>query len=337
MYDKVKSHYGRGLSPLDSLGQILKRRRKEKGLIQKEVAEKADISMAFLSALERGEKTSAKKETIKALANALDLSERELLIAAGFIADDDKKELLIQFDKMDLLNTLRKFEFVLLRTLEEMKKEGSFEKYDNDYRKVPANIINAIHKKTGALEFTNSSDFIEFYDSMLRGELDASEVVGNIFNEALLGETKKILDNEKEGLERDIEPYIRNMDKFKSYIPLPIKGVRKSDSLIDIFNYPYASRHRFNEQHSSGLIAGKVFDFPINDLHFHLTDSLNKKLYKSVVLSNDDREQIIQLIESFLLRKYVNDEEAEDREQLIKILTEKPSVRLEWEKENGDD
>ena len=60
-----------------SFGDVLKRFRTAAGLTQEELAERAHLSRKAISALERGERQSPRKDTVAMLAGALALSEEE--------------------------------------------------------------------------------------------------------------------------------------------------------------------------------------------------------------------------------------------------------------------
>jgi len=62
-----------------SIGEILREKREEKGLLLRQVAAKLDIDTAILSKIERSERKASKKQVIK-LAEILDLKEEDLLI-----------------------------------------------------------------------------------------------------------------------------------------------------------------------------------------------------------------------------------------------------------------
>jgi len=62
-----------------SIGEILRQKREEKGLLLRQVAAKLDIDTAILSKIERSERKASKEQIIK-LAEILDLKEEYLLI-----------------------------------------------------------------------------------------------------------------------------------------------------------------------------------------------------------------------------------------------------------------
>ncbi len=76
-----------------TLGEFLRQQRGRKGLLQREVAGKANIDQSRLSRLERdlGDKFPTPEE-LAGLAEALDCQPRELMAAAGYPVDDDRPE-----------------------------------------------------------------------------------------------------------------------------------------------------------------------------------------------------------------------------------------------------
>jgi transcriptional regulator with XRE-family HTH domain len=63
----------------NSVGEILREYREEKGLLLRQVAALLDIDTAILSKIERGER-NAKKEQIIQLAEILDLNQEDLYV-----------------------------------------------------------------------------------------------------------------------------------------------------------------------------------------------------------------------------------------------------------------
>ena len=62
-----------------SIGELLREKREEKGLLLRQVAAKLDIDTAILSKIERSERKANKKQIIK-LAEILDLKEEDLIV-----------------------------------------------------------------------------------------------------------------------------------------------------------------------------------------------------------------------------------------------------------------
>lgn len=62
-----------------SIGEILREKREEKGLLLRQVAAQLDIDTAILSKIERNERKASKEQIIK-LAKILELKEEDLLV-----------------------------------------------------------------------------------------------------------------------------------------------------------------------------------------------------------------------------------------------------------------
>lgn len=62
-----------------SIGEILREKREEKGLLLRQVAAKLDIDTAILSKIERNERKASREQIIK-LAKILGLKEEDLLV-----------------------------------------------------------------------------------------------------------------------------------------------------------------------------------------------------------------------------------------------------------------
>jgi len=62
-----------------SIGELLRKKREEKGLLLRQVAAKLDIDTAILSKIERSERKASKEQIIK-LSEILDLKEEDLLV-----------------------------------------------------------------------------------------------------------------------------------------------------------------------------------------------------------------------------------------------------------------
>lgn len=50
-------------------------------------------------------------------------------------------------------------------------------------------------------------------------------------------------------------------------------------------------------------IETNIYNLPINDLYFHLTDIYNRKFYKNIVINEVDRKNIEMLIDNYFLNK----------------------------------
>lgn len=99
------------------------------------------------------------------------------------------------------------------------------------------------------------------------------------------------------------------------------------DSLLEAFNQQ-PSLNRFNVESDEGIIAQGSYDFPVNDLFFHLTDEHNYKMFKTVKLDEEDRNYIEKMIRIYLIIKHEDlkedDKEEEDYyDQVLEILNDR--------------
>lgn len=81
------------------------------------------------------------------------------------------------------------------------------------------------------------------------------------------------------------------------------ENVTQVDSLIELFSS--STLNGFNQK-KNGIVAYSSYEFPINDLFFHLSDKYNKKMFKTVFLTDYDREYITKMIQTYLLHKLEN-------------------------------
>lgn len=106
-----------------NVGELIKKVRKEKGMTQKQLANKAEISFSMISKLESGERKNPTNEILTKLANALEVSKAELV--------DDKEKIFAEWDEKynskQLSNDVKRLEKV-----DELKKIFH-ELYPNDY------------------------------------------------------------------------------------------------------------------------------------------------------------------------------------------------------------
>ena len=94
----------------NSIGEILRKRREEKGLLLRQVAALLDVDTAILSKIERGER-KAKKEQIVQLAKILELNQEDLIIQflseriLYEIQDADNNQIIVNFKEPQLAIT----------------------------------------------------------------------------------------------------------------------------------------------------------------------------------------------------------------------------------------
>lgn len=83
------------------------------------------------------------------------------------------------------------------------------------------------------------------------------------------------------------------------------KSIDNEDSMIAAFtNDNDASTMYVTE---GGFITDKTYNFPINDISYHLTDKYNAKYFKGIKLSDNDRSYINDLIKIHMIEKYENE------------------------------
>ena len=82
---------------MNKVGEIIRGKREEKGLLLRHLAAMVDVDTAILSKIERGER-KARREQIENIANALELDKEKLLVEylseniAYEILDEDKAQ-----------------------------------------------------------------------------------------------------------------------------------------------------------------------------------------------------------------------------------------------------
>jgi len=78
---------------MNTFGVYLKRLRKERGLTLKQVERTAHVSNAYVSQVERGLRNPPQPEVLKRLARVYEVSQRELMVAAGHLEDDSSERI----------------------------------------------------------------------------------------------------------------------------------------------------------------------------------------------------------------------------------------------------
>ncbi len=71
----------------------LKKLRKDKGLTLKQVERAAKVSNAYLSLVERGRRNPPHPDILSRLAKVYEVSQRDLLVAAGYLEDDPSERM----------------------------------------------------------------------------------------------------------------------------------------------------------------------------------------------------------------------------------------------------
>lgn len=95
--------------------------------------------------------------------------------------------------------------------------------------------------------------------------------------------------------------------------------IKYFDTSVSLIDKDTASPNSFNIVNDN-MATKKKFDYPINDIYFHLKDESNKKMFKNIILDDNDREYVNSMIEIYLLRKY--EIKKHDRDNDIKFTDE---------------
>lgn len=93
---------------------------------------------------------------------------------------------------------------------------------------------------------------------------------------------------------------ITNGNFYKQYSNTKIK--KDNESMIAAFTNDNSINSMFSED--GGLITDKIYNFPINDISFHLSDKYNSKFFKKIQLTDSDRNYINNFIKNHLIEKY---------------------------------
>lgn len=108
------------------LGNNLRQYRSHRKWSQADLAEQADISVTFLSDIERGNKWPY-PDTLSNLAKALDIAVHELFMDDEKAADTDIKELMGRFVKDVSLTLNKSVSLSLNQSLEHLRRQYSLE------------------------------------------------------------------------------------------------------------------------------------------------------------------------------------------------------------------
>lgn len=122
---------------------------------------------------------------------------------------------------------------------------------------------------------------------------------------------------------------ITNGEYYKQYYGANI--VKSDESMIEAITNNNKVNSMYNTENS--LITEKIYNFPINDISFHLSDKYNTKFFKNIKLSDEDRNYMNTIFYNHLKQKYdtklveiIND--INKKEKLLK------SLEIEGKKEN---
>ncbi len=85
---------------MDRFGDIIRKRREEKGMLLRQLAALIDMDTAILSKVERGVRR-ARREQVEKIAKALDLNENELMVE--YLSENIAYEILDEVSAMEVL------------------------------------------------------------------------------------------------------------------------------------------------------------------------------------------------------------------------------------------
>lgn len=104
--------------------------------------------------------------------------------------------------------------------------------------------------------------------------------------------------------------YINNINEIANGEIQVATYLDNSTSLLNAFVNDYeddsSQINSLKYEKRNGETEKKHFDFAINDLIFHLTDTDNPKYFNKIKLSANDREHINKYIEDYIVLKYKN-------------------------------
>ncbi|PTJ66852.1 MULTISPECIES: helix-turn-helix domain-containing protein [Staphylococcus] len=93
---------------------------------------------------------------------------------------------------------------------------------------------------------------------------------------------------------------ITNGEYYKQYYVANI--VKSDESMIEAMTSNNKVNSMYNTENS--LITEKIYNFPINDISFHLSDKYNTKFFKNIKLSDEDRNYMNTIFYNHLKQKY---------------------------------
>ena len=93
------------LFQMNSIGNIIRNKREEKGILLRQLAAMIDVDTAIISKIERGERKARREQLIK-IAKALELNEKEILIE--YLSENIAYEILQEDSVTDVLKVAEK-------------------------------------------------------------------------------------------------------------------------------------------------------------------------------------------------------------------------------------
>ena len=85
---------------MDKFGDIIRKKREEKGMLLRQLSAMIDVDAAILSKVERGER-KARREQVEKIAKALELNEKELMIE--YLSENIAYEIIDEDFALDVL------------------------------------------------------------------------------------------------------------------------------------------------------------------------------------------------------------------------------------------
>jgi len=85
---------------MNKFGDIIRKKREEKGMLLRQLAAMIDVDAAILSKVERGER-KARREQVEKIAKALELNEKDLMIE--YLSENIAYEIIDEDSAMDVL------------------------------------------------------------------------------------------------------------------------------------------------------------------------------------------------------------------------------------------
>lgn len=331
---------------IEALGKEIKELRNEKGYTLSQLSEEIKnrhgkgISIPYLSQIERGKLNNIPSlDTIRKIAEALEIPSSHLLAKADQLTEEEESKM-FRYSASRFTNSLYRLISAIRPLLNELEEEGAFlsipgfeddevamfqgKDSDGTLENYFGPVAERVFELKGELKNISNSPFSGLYDAILKGVFPPDSVSRHI-EEKSSGNPVLVLDEERQRVEKDLY----HLEQNKEVV------IEKVDSFFDLFFRPTPDEHRFNEKLPNNAIKQEFHKFPVNNLYAHLTDPLNRKLYKDIVLSESDRENIIRLINSYLLHKYVDSKNGEERDKFIEDFTKETTVVMEWEKQKA--
>jgi transcriptional regulator with XRE-family HTH domain len=93
------------LFQMDSIGNIIRTKREEKGMLLRQLAAMIDVDTAIISKIERGERKARREQIIK-IAKVLGLNEKEILIE--YLSENIAYEILQEDSVTDILKVVER-------------------------------------------------------------------------------------------------------------------------------------------------------------------------------------------------------------------------------------